>query len=351
MNNNLIDFEDFQNWIDEIKSEIKSTQLKVSINLNESLMRLYWNLGEKIVLKQSSTNWGSSFIDKISSELKSEFPHIKGFSKRNLYAIRQWFLFYSQEFEFVPQAVAQIPWGHNRLIISKIKDINVCLFYANETVLNGWSRDFLQIQIENGLINRKGKSISNFEKTLPNKQSEYAQQTLKDPYNFDFLGIGYEAQEREIELELTKHITNFLLELGKGFAFVGKQYNIQVSNNNYYIDLLFYHIDLKSYIVIELKSGKFKPEYAGKLNFYLSAVDSQLKKSSDNTSIGLILCRTKDRIEAEYSLRDINKPIGISSYSLTNAIPENIKTKLPTINEIEEELSKDSHYPKAPLSD
>lgn len=343
MENNLIDNNEFKSWIESIKIEIKSTQLRIATNLNESLMRLYWNLGKQIVDKQNDTNWGISFIDKVSNELKLEFPQIKGFSKRNIYAIRQWYLFYSQDFTKVPQAVAQIPWGHNRLLISKIKDINECLFYANETVVNGWSRDYLQIQIESGLLKRKGKSISNFKSTLPQKQSEYAQQTLKDPYNFDFLGIGDEAQEREIELELTKHITNFLLELGKGFAFVGRQYNIQVSNNDYYIDLLFYHIDLKSYIVIELKAGKFKPEFAGKLNFYLSAVDSQLKKDNDNPSIGLILCRTKDRVEAEYSLRDINKPIGISSYSLTNAIPDNLKTKLPTISELENELAKNSH--------
>lgn len=343
MENNLIDYNEFKSWIEIIKTEIKSTQLKVAKNLNESLMRLYWSLGKNIVDKQNDTNWGTSFIDRVSIELKLEFPQLKGFSKRNIYAIRQWYLFYSQAFVKVPQPVAQIPWGHNRLLISKIKDINDCLFYANETIINGWSRDYLQIQIESGLINRKGKSISNFESTLPQKQSEYAQQTLKDPYNLDFLGIGEEAQEREIELELTKHITNFLLELGKGFAFVGKQYNIQVSNNDYYIDLLFYHIDLKSYIVIELKSGKFKPEYAGKLNFYLSAVDSQLKQESDSPSIGLILCRTKDRVDAEYSLRDIDKPIGISSYSLTNAIPDNLKTKLPSILELEEEFTKDRH--------
>jgi len=236
--------------------------------------------------------------------------------------------------------VAQIPWGHNRLIISKVKDIKEAEFYCNETIKNNWDRDTLEIQLSNKLFLKKGKATTNFPETLPETQAKLATQTLKDPYNFDFLGLHDDALERAIEDELVKNITKFLLELGKGFAFVGRHYKIEVSETDYFIDLFFYHIDLKSYIVIELKAGKFKPEYAGKLNFYLSAVDSQIKKQDDNQSIGILLCKKKDKIEAEYALRDINKPMGISEYKLTDAIPENIKTKLPSIEELENKLTE-----------
>lgn len=272
--------------------------------------------------------------------MKHEFPEIKGFSRRNIYAIRQWYKFYSTKYQFVPQSVAQLPWGHNRLIITKIKDIDEAEFYCNETIKNGWDRDTLEIQIENKLYNKLGLADNNFSQTLPVEQSKLASETLKDPYNFDFLGLHDDALEIAIENELVKNITKFLLELGKGFAFLGRQYKIEVSENDYFIDMLFYHMELKSYIVIELKAGKFKPEFAGKLNFYLSAVDSQLKRDGDNQSIGILLCKKKDKIEAEYALRDINKPMGITEYKLTDAIPENIKTKLPSIEELENELIK-----------
>ncbi len=252
--------------------------------------------------------------------------------------MRQWYLLYSQKFTFVPRPVAQIPWGQNRLIISKTKDVEEALFYARETLRNSWSRDLLEIQIEDKLYQRQGKAITNFENVLPEQQSDMAKNILKDPYHFDFLGLENSALERAIESELTKHITEFLLELGKGFAYVGNQYKIEISETDYYIDLLFYHLELRCYVVIELKAGKFMPEYAGKLNFYLSAVDSQLKKDTDNPSIGILLCKRKDKIEAEYALRDINRPLGISEYRLTEAIPENIKTQLPSIEEIENEL-------------
>ena len=283
---------------------------------------------------------GLIYYKKISKELTSEFPDIKGFSKRNIYAIRQWYSFYSQKYEFVPQAVAQIPWGHNRLIISKIKDIEIAEYYIDHCIKNAWDRDTLEVQIKSNYYSRIGKSANNFEVVLTETQSKLANETLKDPYNFDFLGLQEDALEKVVEDELTKHITKFLLELGKGFAFVGRQYKIEISENDYYIDMLFYHLDLRAYVVVELKSGKFKPEYAGKLNFYLSAVDSQLKKEIDNPSIGILLCKSKDKIEAEYALRDINKPMGISEYKLTEAIPDNIKYKLPTIEELESEFEK-----------
>jgi len=335
-----IDISEYYEWIDRIKTIIHSTRTKIVLSANSELLNLYWKIGKEIVNKQKKSNWGSKIIEKMSIDLKHEFPEIKGFSRRNIYAIRQWYLLYSQRFEFVPQVVAQIPWGQNRLIISKTKDIDEALFYAKETLENSWSRDLLEIQIANRLYQRQGKAITNFDNIFPKNQSDIAKNILKDPYQFDFLGLENDALEKAIENELTKHITEFLLELGKGFAYVGNQYKIEISETDYFIDLLFYHLELRCYVVIELKSGKFKPEYAGKLNFYLSAVDTQLKKENDNPSIGILLCKKKDKIEVEYALRDISKPLGISEYNLTEAIPEKFKTKLPSVEEIENELTK-----------
>lgn len=303
-------------------------------------MELYWDIGKDIVEKQSKEDWGSSFIELFASDLRKAFPDIKGFSRRNIYAIRQWYLFYSKEFEFVPQAVAQIPWGHNRLIISQIKDVDKALFYADATIENGWSRDILGIQIDKNYFECKGSSVTNFDRTLISPQSDLARETIKDPYDFDFLGLEDDALEKEIEKELTKHITDFLVELGKGFAYVGKQYHLKVGDKDYYIDLLFYHLELRCYVVIELKAGIFKPEHAGKLNFHLSAVDTLVKRDEDNPTIGILLCKKKNRVEAEFALRDINKPIRISDYLLTKAIPDEIKTKLPTVEQLENELSE-----------
>lgn len=303
-------------------------------------MYFYWDLAKEIVQKQKNSNWGDGILEQLSIDLKLSFPNIKGFSKRNLYAIRQWFLFYSSEFEFVPQPVAQIPWGHNRLIISKIKNVDEAIFYSFETVKNGWNRDQLENQINHKYYFSKGKSITNFVDTLPSIQSELAIETLKNPYNFDFLGLEDDALEKEIENALMNRLTDFLLELGKGFSFVGRQYSLIINKNEYIIDLLFYHLHLRCFIVIELKSGKFKPEYAGKLNFYLSAVDSQLKHPQDNPSIGLILCKFKDKIEVKYALRDLKKLIGISEYKLIHSLPKNFKSQLPTVEQIENQLSR-----------
>ena len=337
MNRTIITNE-YIDWLKDLKSKIHVTRQKVALSINSQLLGLYWEIGKDISTKQTNSNWGSNLIEQVSIELKHEFPDIKGFSRRNLYAIIQWYKFYSDKYQFVPRTVAQIPWGHNRLIISKIKDIEEAEFYCNEIVKNGWDRDTLEIQISNNHYQKVGKATNNFLETLPEQQSKLINDTLKDPYNLDFLGLEEDAIERTIEDEIVKNITNFLLELGKGFAYLGRQYKIEVSENDYFIDLLFYHMELRSYIVIELKAGKFKPEFAGKLNFYLSAVDSQLKKPEDNPSIGILLCKKKDKIEAEYALRDLNKPMGISEYNLTSAIPENLKSKLPSIEELEIEL-------------
>lgn len=328
----------YKNWLNSLKQKIKTAQLKAAISVNTQLLELYWDLGKDIALKQKEANWGDSILEELSLDLKLAFPNMKGFSRRNLYAIRQWYSFYAEEFEFVPQPVAQIPWGHNRLIISKIKNTEEALFYCKATLQNGWNREQLEIAIKNKYFETKGKSITNFDLTLPESQSQLAIDTLKNPYNLDFLGLENDALEREIEDAMMLHLTNFLIELGKGFAFVGRQYAIEVSNNEYFIDLLFYHLQLRCFVVIELKSGKFKPEYAGKLNFYLSAIDSQLKHPQDQTTIGLILCKHKDKVEAEYALRDIQKPIGISEYTLTQALPEQLKSQLPTVEEIEKQL-------------
>lgn len=330
----------YNKWFETIKLKIKSAQLKAAISVNTQLMELYWELAKDIVNKQKEANWGDSVLEQLATDLKLSFPDIHGFSRRNLYAIRQWHLFYNSVSEFVPQPVAQIPWGHNRLIVSKVKNTKEALFYANATIENGWSREQLEINIKNKYFQSKGKAVTNFKTTLPKMQSQLAVETLKNPYNFDFLGLQDDALEKEIENAMVQHITRFLLELGKGFAFVGQQYSIVVSNNEYFIDLLFYHLYLRCYVVIELKSGKFKPEYAGKLNFYLSAIDSQIKHEQDNPSIGLILCKHKDKVEAEYSLRDIQKPIGISEYKLTHALPKKFQTQLPTVEQLENQLNK-----------
>jgi len=330
---------DYIVWFSDLKQRISLARQQASLSLNSALIELYWEIGRDMVEKEEIAAWGSGLIERLSRDLTHAFPDMKGFSRRNLYAIRQWYLFYSTLSAIVPQPVAQLPWGHNRLIVSKIKDYDEALWYALAANEYGWTRDDLELKIEKRDYQRVGRALTNFSQTLPAVQSGLARETLKDPYNFDFLGLEDEAQERAIETALTDKITDFLLELGKGFAFVGRQVKLLVSDNEYFLDMLFYHLDLRCYVVIELKAGKFKPEYAGKLNFYLSAVDAQLKRSDDNASIGILLCKKKDKIEVEYSLKDINKPIGVSDYLLTHVIPDNLLTKLPTVAELEDELA------------
>jgi predicted nuclease of restriction endonuclease-like (RecB) superfamily len=297
--------------------------------------------------------WGSKLLVNLSNDLKREFPEMSGFSVTNLKYCK---LFYSY-FQMSPQLgdelksprvgdeillqnVYKIPWGHIKLLISKIKNRNEILFYIQQTIENNWSRNVLELQIKSQLFERQGKAISNFKDTLPQPFSDLAQQTLKDPYVFDFMQLSNDFREKDIENQLIIHIQKFLLELGKGFAFVGRQYHLQVADNDYYIDLLFYHIKLKCYVVLELKNTKFIPEYAGKLNFYLSAIDSLLKDENDKPTIGIILCKDKSNIEAEFALRDINKPMGVSEFELIQQLPPHLKSSLPTIEEIENELNK-----------
>lgn len=326
---------EYLEWLNKLKSRIRQAQIKAALSANAELLKLYWDIGKDLFEKQENQGWGNSVVENLSKDLKEEFPYMKGFSRRNLFYMKSFYSFYKSDFKKVQQLVAQIPWGHNLKIISKSINIEVAIFYLNETLENSWSRDILASQIENGLFERQGKALTNFSKSLPKPNSDLANQTLKDPYLFDFLTLKKNADEKNIEEQLTKHITHFLLELGKGFAFIGRQYHLEIGNKDYYIDLLFYHTKLRCYIVVELKAIGFKPEYAGKLNFYLSAVDEIIKTEKDNPTIGILLCKERDKIEAEYALRGMSQPIGITEYKLSKAIPKDIKSELPTIEEIE----------------
>lgn len=364
-------------WISDLKQKIQQSQIKAAIQVNSALIEMYWDLGKEISERSFENTYGSGFFKQLSNDLRNEFPDIKGFSSSNLRFFEVFYQFYSQEVtnlqqvvrefkiddkpnlqqvvgEFkseenqnrqqlvgeFPQKLFLIPWGHHIQIFTKCKNVTEALFYINKTIENGWSRAVLLNMISGNLYKSQGKAITNFSKTLPDYDSELVKQTLKDPYIFDFLNISENFKERELENALIDNIQKFLIELGNGFAFVGKQVEMKVGNQSFFLDLLFYHIKLKRYIVIELKSGEFEPEHAGKLNFYVTSVDKQLRDENDNATVGLIICKTKDDIIAEYSLTDLHKPLGISSYELRKILPENFKSSLPSIEEIENELNK-----------
>jgi predicted nuclease of restriction endonuclease-like (RecB) superfamily len=333
---------DYIEWLNSIKAQIHQAQIKAVLSVNSELINLYWEIGKSIVEKQEIKNWGNSVVEKLSNDLKNQLENVTGFSRTNLFAMRQFYQFYKSHSEKIPQLVGQIPWGHNRLILTKIKDVEQALFYIQNTIENGWSRNILELQIESKLFERQGKSITNFQNTLPNPQSDLAKQTLKDPYIFDFLTLEKGVHELDIERQLVAHVTKFLLELGKGFAFIGRQYELNIGNKTRYLDLLFYHIRLRCFVVIELKGGEFEPEFAGKMNYYLSAVDDILKAETDNPTIGIILCKSKDKIDVEYALRDFGKPIGVSNFTITEIIPNNLQSELPTVKQIEYELTNNS---------
>lgn len=335
----LSEQDNYAQILNSLKTAVRESRQKAVLAVNTQLLTLYWNIGNTVSQQVQQANWGSKTVEKLANDLRSEFPDMKGFSLRNIQYMRLFAETYP-DIQFTQQAVAQIPWGHHVLLMDKIKDSEIALFYVHKVIENGWSRDILSLQIKANLHERQGKSISNFDKAV-NYQSDLIQQTFKDPYIFDFLTLQEDYQEKDLENALTEHITKFLLELGAGFAFVGKQYHLEVGDQDFYIDLLFYNIKLRSYIVIELKKGAFKPEYAGKLNFYLSVVDDTLKGEFDQASIGLLLCQDKNKVVAEYALKDINKPIGISAYQITESIPENLKGSLPSIEDIEKELTRE----------
>ncbi len=340
MPQNLIKNDDYKAFIQDIKQRVQSAQIKAAVSVNQELLRLYWDLAERIVAKQRESAWGEGFLMQMSRDLQAEFPGMKGFSKRNLELMRQWYQFWSAEPVFAQQLVAQIPWGHNLVIISKIKNAEEALFYIQKNLQNNWSRAVLTHQIESALYQRAGKAITNFQAALPAPHSDLARQTLKDPYCFDFLMLREKHDEQELENALIEHITRFLLELGAGFSYLGRQYRLEVAGDEFFMDLLFYHVRLHAYVVIELKTVKFKPEFVGKLNFYISAADSVLKTEHDNPTIGILICKSKNDTVVEYALRDIHKPIGVSEYIITKHLPDELKSSLPSIEEIEAELGE-----------
>jgi len=329
--------QEYKKFITKIKSKILSAQLKAHIKVNVELLNLYWDIAQMIVEKQKQSSWGDKILANISKDLKKEFPDMSGFSVTNIKYMRQWFIFYANSQQLVDQ-IFQIPWGHNIHIVSKSKSIDEALFYVNTTIQNNYSRASLVQEIQKDLYARNGKAINNFEGKLPKIHSQLAQETLKDPYNFDFLDLRQSHDEKELEDALMKNMTKFLLELGQGFSFLGRQYKIVVDNNDFKIDLLFYHVKLHCYVVVELKVTDFKPEYAGKLNFYISAVDEEIKDELDKPTIGILICKSKSDTIVEYALKNINTPIGVSEYTHTEILPKEYKSSLPTIKEIEEEF-------------
>lgn len=351
---NGIEATEYKKWIAELKAKFRQAQIKAAIKVNTSLLEFYWELGSDIVEKQKQTKWGDGFLEQLSKDLQKEFPDVKGFSYRNIRAIKQWFKFWQQvvaklENEKGQQLAAnllKIPWGHNQIILSKCKNNNQAIFYVNKTVENGWSRSVLTHQIESKLFERQGKAITNFAVTLPKPQSDLAGQLIKDPYNFDFLTLREDYNERELERALLDHITKLLLELGSGFAFVGKQKALQVGEREFFVDLLFYHTKMHCYVVVELKTVDFEPEFAGKLNFYVKAVDEQIKTGNDKPTIGILICKSKDKTVVEYALSDIYKPMGVSEYQLIQTLPEELKSSLPSIEQIEAEFEKVENYEK-----
>lgn len=339
MTKNIIN-QEYTKFLADLKERVVSSRYKAALSVNKELILLYHHIGMQILEAQSKQGWGAKVIDQLSKDLVSEFPEMKGFSVRNLNYMRKFALEYPDS-QFVQEVLAQLTWYHNVTLLDKISDKQIRLFYVKHAIEHGWSRNIMAMQMELSLHKRQGQAITNFKDKLPSPQSDLAHYTLKDPYIFDFLSIGDEAHEREVEKALVHHVEKFILELGAGFAFVGRQYHLEVGDQDFYIDLLFYHLKLRCFVVIELKDKDFKPEYAGKMNFYLSCVDDLVKHETDQPSIGLILCKSKNNILAEYALRDMTKPIGLAEYRLQDALPENLKTALPTIEELEAELAKD----------
>ena len=350
MNENLLvhtNDKEYKKFLIELKEKVKNSQLKAAVKVNYELLNLYWELGKKITEKQKEYSWGDSFISNLSNDLKKEFPDMKGFSVQNLKNIRYWYLFYAEyliglqpvsQLKKIENKIKSIPWGHNQRIMYKCKSVREAIFYVEKTIENGWSRTILEHQIDSKLYERLGSAISNFDSRLPKVQSELAKQTIKDPYNFDFLTLRDKYDERELEDALVKQITSFLLELGTGFSYIGRQVHLKVGDSDFYIDLLFYHVKLHCYVVVELKTEKFKPDFAGQLNFYVTAVNRDLKSQEDNQTIGILICRDKDNVVAEYSLANISQPIGISKYEISKLLEKEYKSSLPSIEEIEQSI-------------
>jgi predicted nuclease of restriction endonuclease-like (RecB) superfamily len=327
--------------LDEIKRRIREERLRVVLSANSAMVALYWDIGQLILARQEQEGWGAKVIDRLSHDLSEAYPDMKGFSSRNLLFMRSMTAAYPDR-QKVKQLVSQLPWGHIIRLLQRVKEPEAREWYMRKSAEEGWSRSVLEIQIDRQLHVRQGKALTNFPTTLPPADSDMADQVFKDPYLFDFLGTADPRREREVEQALVDHIQRFLLELGRGFAFVGQQVHLEFNSRDFYIDLLFYHLALRSYVVIELKAVPFDPGFVGQLNMYLSAVDDLLRHPDDKPSIGLLLCRSKDRIVVEYALRDVRKPIGVSEWEtrLVEKLPDELQGALPSVADIEEELAR-----------
>jgi predicted nuclease of restriction endonuclease-like (RecB) superfamily len=363
---------DYASLLGQVKDRIRQAQTRAAFSANAEMIHMYWDIGKFILYRQKRDGWGSSVIPRLAQDIRNDLPEVKGFSERNIDRMVAFHRAYPALATISPpvvaklpsksvlaispravaklpkatdalkmqQLVAQLPWAHNVLLLQKVKDPAQRLWYMQQTLQHGWSRDALHLMIESGAHHRQGKAVTNFTARLPAPQSDLAAQTLKDPYIFDFLTLQQPFHERELETELLKHLQKFLVELGQGFAFVGRQYHIAVGEDDFYIDLLFYHLALRCFVVIDLKAGRFKAEYAGKMNFYLNVIDDKLKHAADQPSIGLILCQHRNRVVAEYALHGIRKPIGVSQYEITRALPKELRSSLPSIKDIEAELTQ-----------
>ena len=328
---------DYDDFFRNLKERIRSAQVKAALAVNQELVLLYWQIGRDILQRQQDEGWGTKVVDRLAQDLKMEFPEMTGFSPRNLKYMRAFAEAYPDE-ALVHQLGAQIPWKHNCAILDKLKDPEQRVWYIQKTVEHGWSRNVLMHQIDTDLYSRQGGALTNFQAVLPAPQSDLAQSLLKSEYNLEFLNLREKALERDLERALLEHLQKFLLELGVGFAFVGSQYRLDVEGDEFFVDLLFYHLALSCFVVIELKTTDFKPEYSGQINFYVNVIDDKLRRPTDNPTIGIILCRSKKKAVVEYALRGMNQPISVSTYRTTAALPEEFKAKLPSIEDLQHEI-------------
>lgn len=336
----------YAKWIADVKQRVRAAQMRASLAVNHELIALYWSIGRDLLERRAKSTWGDGVIDRASADLRAEFPNMEGFSRSNLKYMRQFAEAWPEVDQIRQQPVGQLPWSTNLVLLTKLKKRDERLAYAASAVEHGWSRNVLTLHIEQGTVERTGKAITNFAERLPMPLSDLARESLKDPYRFDFLSLGAEASERDLENALVRHISKFLIELGAGFAYVGRQVPLEIDGRDFFVDLLFYHLRLRCFVVVELKSGEFEPEHAGKLNFYLSAIDSQMRGEHDAPSIGLLLCKSRSRVFAEYALRDTVKPMGIAEYQLVQALPKRLEASLPTIKQIEAEFAESETAPK-----
>lgn len=327
--------------LNELKEKIRTAQLKAALAVNSELVFLYWEIGKKLSSRMANEGWGAKVIDRLAHDLGIDFPGVSGFSPRNLRYMRKFAESYDDS-SILQALLAKIPWWHNILLLEKLDNREERVWYAEQTIINGWSGRALDDSIKSKLFTRKGKAITNFQDRLPAPHSRLAHDVLKSPYNFGFLSLTNDYIEQELELGLVQNIEKLILELGQGFAFIGRQYHLEIAGDDYYLDMLFYHIKLRAFCVVELKSTDFKPEYAGKMNFYLAAVDDQLKHPTDNPSIGMIICRTKSDIKVEYALKRVLMPMSVSEYEvkIQDSLPKELQGTLPTAKEIENKLSE-----------